>query len=110
MNLRLVAAAEKALGDGDARRLGEIFTEAQHVFDTMIAPKCPSELTAPKLHKVLEHPQVKQFSLGGKGVGSQGDGSAQFVCLDEEQQDALCRVLSSQEELNCHPMKFSLMP
>lgn len=108
-NLRLVQKAEEALSSGDSVLLGSIFTEAQEIFDKMIAPKCLSELAAPKLHRVLEHAEVKKLSLGGKGVGSQGDGSAQFVCRNKEDQDRLCDVLMS-EELNCTPLKFCLVP
>ena len=31
---------------------------------------CPSQLTAPMLHKCLEHPSLQPYILGGKGVGA----------------------------------------
>ena len=45
--------------------------------------KCPSQLTAPVLHTVLNDEALKPFIFGAKGVGSQGDGTAQFLCKDE---------------------------
>ena len=57
---------------------------AQEEFDTHLAPACPEELTAPKLHEILNLPDVKKYTYGGKGVGSGGDGSAQFICKTKE--------------------------
>lgn len=106
-NHRMIAAAEDALKNGDPVALGAVFAAAQKVFDTKIASKCRKELTAPRLHQVLEDNRVRAACCGGKGVGSQGDGSAQFVCKDSTQQEDLCKVLL---ELGCTPMKFILQP
>jgi hypothetical protein len=70
-----------------------------------VAPQCPEELSAPRLHHVLQHPNVRSLCLGGKGVGSQGDGSAQFVCSTAAQQQDLAAVLTS---LGCCPLLFTL--
>ena len=59
-------------------------TEAQALFDTAIAPMCPEELGAPKLHEVLRDPKILPYVYGGKGVGSQGDGSVQFLAKDKD--------------------------
>ncbi len=67
-----------------AQRLGELMTLAQQRFDQFAIPACPDELTAPALHAVLQCQQAKQFTWGGKGVGSQGDGTAQFVCKSRD--------------------------
>lgn len=106
-NHRLIAAAEDALRSGDAAALGAVFTAAQKVFREKVAPKCIKELASPRLYQVLDDERVRRASLGGKGVGSQGDGSAQFVCRDAAQQEELCAVL---RELGCTPMKFTLQP
>jgi UTP-glucose-1-phosphate uridylyltransferase len=74
----------EALREGDAKRLGELMTKAQADFDRYAAPACPSQLTAPVLHRVLGHKPLRRYVYGGKGVGSQGDGSAQFVARDAE--------------------------
>ena len=39
--------------------LGELMTQAQDVFDQAGRPVCPSQLTAPLLHSVLQHPALQ---------------------------------------------------
>ncbi len=95
-NTAIIAKASKAIADGDAERIGELMKEAQQIFDTKIAPGCPEELTAPKLHSVLNDETVKKYSYGGKGVGSQGDGTVQFIAKDKESQSALVDYLNGQ--------------
>ena len=82
-NRRIVTRAGKLLEQGDAAGLGKLMTEAQALFDEKIAPMC-SELRAPVLHEVLNDPQIRELTFGGKGVGSQGDGSVQFLARDEK--------------------------
>jgi hypothetical protein len=66
-----------------------------------------SELTAPKLHALLADPKVKIYSYGGKGVGSQGDGSAQFVARDAFQADLLEKHLRNVWKLE-HVMRVTI--
>ena len=79
VNRRVVHQAVEALRAGDAPRLGALMAEAQAFFDRYAVPACPEELQAPVLHRVLRHEALAPHVWGGKGVGSQGDGSAQFV-------------------------------
>ena len=81
-NLRITAAAIAALEAGDVTGLGALMVEAQAVFDRWVAPACPAQLEAPVLHGLLAHPALTPWVLGGKGVGSQGDGTAQLLCRD----------------------------
>ncbi len=94
-NLNIIEEASKAIADGDAEKIGNIMKEAQEIFDSKVAPGCPEELTAPKLHSILSDPKVCEFSYGGKGVGSQGDGTIQFIAKDKESQGALVDYLNS---------------
>lgn len=94
INARLVAAAVDAIAAGDAARLGQVYVEAQAEFDAHAAPACPAQLTAPKLHKVLQHPSLVAHVHGGKGVGSQGDGTVQFLCRGAEGAKATADVLA----------------
>lgn len=75
--------AVKYLSEGDAVALGALMDEWQQNFDEKVMPAC-SELIAPVLHSVLEDKEIRKFIYGAKGVGSQGDGSVQFLCKDEE--------------------------
>lgn len=84
-NRRIVHAATGALAAGDAATLGALMVEAQREFDRAAVPACPQELTAPALHRVLDHPSVAELAHGGKGMGSQGDGAAQILARGEQE-------------------------
>lgn len=77
-NERLVRRGYQALVDGDADAFGALMIEAQSLFDRCIGPHS-RHLASPLLHEVLALPELAPHVLGGKGVGSQGDGMAQFV-------------------------------
>lgn len=104
-NKRILMEARKALESGDARRIGELMIDAQSIFDKYVLPACPEELTAPKLHRILSHPDIQELIWGGKGVGSQGDGCAQFIAKDMEAQDELVKRLS---KLEVTPYKLNI--
>jgi UTP-glucose-1-phosphate uridylyltransferase len=76
-------------------------TEAQALFDRHLAPACPSQLTAPVLHRVLNYDPLKPHVYGGKGVGSQGDGSVQFVAKDETSQQQVVEILENDLNMPC---------
>ena len=89
---------QKAIGymaTGDAESLGRLMTEAEDMFDKYIAPMSPA-LWAPKLHQVLQDPQIQQWVWGGKGVGSHGDGSVQFLARSAEDQQRVIDYLNAQ--------------
>ena len=94
VNAEILAEARKAVELGDAEQVGSLMTEAQRLFDQFMAPACPSELEAPKLHKVLGYPDIQELIWGGKGVGSQGDGCAQFVARGKDEREELKRRLA----------------
>ena len=100
-----VEEAKAALTAGDATRLGRVFDRYQAEFSDALQPQCPTELSSPRLHEVLRHPTVRPHILGGKGVGSQGDGTVQVLCADAATQDAAFAAL---EALGCTPHKFKL--
>ena len=107
LSYEYVQTAKRALATADARLLGQTFSEYQRAFDAHLAPLCVSELTAPKLHALLADPKVKIYSYGGKGVGSQGDGSAQFVARDAFQADLLEKHLRNVWKLE-HVMRVTI--
>jgi galactokinase len=102
---KLVRAAYRALSAGDGPRLGELMTEAQALFDAHVAPHCPQELESPLLHQVLTLPAVQPHVFGGKGVGSQGDGTAQFVARSADDRDAAMRIIEQAfPTMRCFPL------
>ena len=82
INSELVQQAIAALGQGDAAQIGTLMNQAQAQFDRYVAPACSEQLDAPLLHQLLNHPPLKPYIYGGKGVGSQGDGTAQLIVRD----------------------------
>jgi UTP-glucose-1-phosphate uridylyltransferase/mevalonate kinase len=93
---------------GNAESLGKLMVEAQKIFDEKVAPMCPEELTSPVLHKTLNDPRCKELSFGGKGVGSQGDGTIQFLAKDMKCQETLIRYLH--DKLNMTAYSLTLKP
>ena len=94
-NLELVDQAIKYMAAGDAESLGKLMTEAEDLFDKKIAPMS-SALWSPKLHSVLKDPKIQPLVWGGKGVGSHGDGSVQFLAKTEEAQQQVADYLNQQ--------------
>ncbi len=101
INKRIVHQAVEALQAGDAQRLGALMVEAQEFFDRYATPACPEELTAPVLHRVLSYEPLKPHIWGGKGVGSQGDGAAQFIARSEADQQAVIEIIERDLGMPC---------
>lgn len=97
MNQDIIRRAIDCMREGRVEDLGKLMTEAQEVFDKFVAPNCPSQLKSPKLHATLADPKIKELTFGGKGVGSQGDGSIQFLAKDAESQKALVDYMNAND-------------
>ena len=95
LNQKTVKEAIRLMEDGQVEELGRLMTQAQADFDKYITPMCPSQLTSPKLHNMLADERVKALTYGGKGVGSHGDGSVQFLAKSKECQNELVEYLKS---------------
>ncbi|MBN2083772.1 MAG: NTP transferase domain-containing protein [Anaerolineales bacterium] len=108
VNKRIVHQAAEALRGGDAKRLGALMTEAQAMFDQYAIPACPEELTAPVLHKTLAYPKFAPHIWGGKGVGSQGDGTAQFMARSGKDQQAIIEILA--KDLHLAGLALTMRP
>ena len=96
LNQQIVDRAIKCMAEGKVEELGKLMTEAEELFDSHVAPMCPEELTSPKLHATLNDPNIKPLVYGGKGVGSHGDGSVQFLAKSAEAQHQLVDYLNNQ--------------
>lgn len=94
-NHDIVNRAIKYMADGEVEALGKLMTEAEEMFDKYVSPMS-SALWSPKLHQVLQDPQIAPMVYGGKGVGSHGDGSVQFLARTEADQRQLVAYLESQ--------------
>lgn len=101
INKQVLQRAVDHTQDSDAPALGKLMVEAQRLFDQYAIPACPEELSAPVLHQVLNYPPLKSLILGGKGVGSQGDGTAQFITRSKEDQSAVVDIIERELRLSC---------
>ena len=90
---QITLQAVDALQKGDAEEIGTLMEIAQTQFDKHLIPASPSQLTAPILHQILNYEPLKPYILGGKGVGSQGDGTVQFIVKDEESQQQVIEII-----------------
>ena len=110
INDRIVHQAIEALNFSDARRLGALMVEAQEFFDRYATPACPEELTSPVLHRVLNYEPLKPHIWGGKGVGSQGDGTAQFIARSQADQKAVIEIIERDFGMDCLTLSLQTSP
>ncbi|MFA6507215.1 MAG: sugar phosphate nucleotidyltransferase [Treponemataceae bacterium] len=105
VNKRIVTDARGAMENGKVENLGTFMYEAQESFDSAMRPVCPEELTAPVLHRLLAavktRPDLAELVLGAKGVGSQGDGTAQLLVRDEKAQETVSAILERELGVEC---------
>ncbi len=101
VNREIVTKAVELLAKGDAAGLGALMTETQKRFDAALGPACPSQLASPVLHKVLSYGPIQSLIYGGKGVGSQGDGTAQIIVKGAEEQAEVMRILEKDLGVSC---------
>jgi len=106
INQRIVRAAMAALDCGDMAALGALMDEAQEHFDRLATPLCPSQLTAPNLHRVLRHEPLRKHIFGAKGVGSQGDGCAQLLCRSATDAEAAMRIVETELGMRTMPLQI----
>ena len=111
ISAKITQEAAQALQQGDVEKIGALMTQAQAEFDRHLIPACPAQLTSPILHDLLNLPSLKPYILGGKGVGSQGDGTAQFIVKDEQmQQEAIAIINREFPQMRCLKLKISRSP
>jgi len=104
-NERIIRLAYRAVNSGDAEQLGRLMVEAQHNFDQFVAPHSPEELRSPLLHELLVFGDIAEHIYGGKGVGSQGDGTAQFVARSRADRDAaMVKIKEIFPQMRCFPL------
>ncbi len=106
-NHEIVNKAVRFMASGDVEALGRLMVEAEAMFNKYVTPMSRA-LIAPKLDEVLHDPQIAPMVYGAKGVGSHGDGSAQFLARSAEDQQQLVAYLNAQGmkayQLTLHPV------
>ncbi|MBD0266074.1 MAG: GHMP kinase [Tolypothrix sp. Co-bin9] len=105
ISYKITQAAIDALQKGDAEQIGLLMKQAQAEFDKYLIPACPEQLTAIVLHQLLNYQAIQPYILGGKGVGSQGDGTAQFIVKDKESQHKVMEIIKCNfPQMQCLPL------
>lgn len=103
-NQQFIEKAIALLEAGDVEGYGQVMVDYQKNFDTKVAPSCPAELKSPVLHSLLNDENLKDLIYGSKGVGSQGDGTIQFLAKDEVCQQKIIDYLKKEKGLNGFPL------
>lgn len=106
-NQSIIERAVAYMAEGNAEALGQLMVETEEIFNRQVAPLSKA-LQAPKLHETLHDPHIQPLVYGGKGVGSHGDGSVQFLARDEQSQIQLVDYLNGigmkAYKLTLHPI------
>ena len=106
-NHNFIVRAKEYLEKGLPEELGNLMNEWQENFDRKVMP-ASSELKGPVLHSVLQNEKIRSLTYGGKGVGSQGDGSVQFLAKDYDSSIELQTYLKN--ELGMPSFMLTLHP
>ncbi|MEN9565305.1 MAG: hypothetical protein RLZZ69_501, partial [Cyanobacteriota bacterium] len=108
INQTLVKQAVIALQQGNGEKIGALMNQAQAEFDRYVIPACPEQLKAPMLHQLLDYPSLKPYLYGGKGVGSQGDGTVQLIAQDRSSQsEAIALIKRDFPQMQCYKLDIS---
>jgi UTP-glucose-1-phosphate uridylyltransferase len=108
INKKIVFDAVSAMEETNPQIIGHLMSFAQSQFDKYAIPACPEELTAPKLHQVIKDKRLEPYIWGGKGVGSQGDGTAQLLAQSKEAQEKVIEILN--REFGLPALRLTIKP
>ena len=98
-NKKIIEDAIKSLNNGNVEELGKIMTHSQKLIDESAGLIC-DDLKAPILHKVMEDENIKKWSYGAKGMGSNGDGSIEILAKNETCQTQIEKYLKEIYNMN----------
>ena len=107
LNKKIIMSSLEAIEKGDIESLGKLMIKSQEIFDKYVAPSCMEELTSPILHKTINDEKLKSLSYGGKGVGSQGDGTVQFLAKDYNSQQEIKQYLEDVLGMNAYTLTIN---
>ncbi len=107
ISYQITKNAIAALQAGDGQTLGELMRYAQTQFDRYMVPASPQQLTAPILHQLLDYKPIQTYIWGGKGVGSQGDGTVQLIVKSDVEQLQVMDIIK-RDFPHMHPLKLTI--
>jgi len=106
INTDIVERAKEYMAEGKVEELGQLMNEAENLFNKYLTPLSEA-LQSPRLYATLHDPELQQWIYGGKGVGSHGDGSIQFLARNAESQQELHAYLAS---IGLKPYMLTIKP
>ena len=106
INKEIIENSVKYIEKGNVKALGEQMIYAQQIFDKYVAP-VSEELKSKVLHKTLNDEYLKKLSYGRKGVGSQGDGTVQFLAKDKKSQELIKEYLEKKLKMNAYTLTIN---
>jgi len=104
INHEIMDFALQCFREGNSEKVGDCMIRAQTEFDEYAIPASPTNLTSPVLHELLNNKKIQQLVYGGKGIGSQGDGSAQFVAKTKVDQEKAITIIEKELGMTCLPL------
>lgn len=104
-NKKCVEDAERYLMDGNIKEFAEVLKIFQNNFDENVA--CFStKLRAPKLHRLIDYCNCVEGVLACKGVGSQGDGTAQILSWCDSAAKKIVEEITHTFGMECYVLKI----
>ncbi len=108
VNKRIVGQAIEALKQADGARSGRPDGGSPGILRPLCHACLPRRAGGPGVAPRSGYEPLKPHIFGGKGVGSQGDGTAQFLARSEADQQAVIEIL--QRDLGLPALKLTLRP
>jgi len=91
---------------GNIEKIGRLMNYSQRLIDESAGLIC-DELKAPILHKVMRDPNIKNWSYGSRGIGSNGDGSIEILARNEKCQKKIEEYLKDEYDMNTFSCSFN---
>lgn len=116
-NKLVVTEALRCIDAGDLEGLGKIMSQSQQLIDESAGKIC-EDLKAPLLHMVMNDPNIREWSYGAKGTGSNGDGCIVMLAKNEKCQKKIKQYMEEKlgmESFHCnfnatHEVKKAVIP
>lgn len=106
-NKSLVKEMVYCMKNGDLEKIGRLMSYSQRLIDDSASLIC-TDLKAPILHKIMEDSNIKMWSYGARGIGTNGDGSIEILAKNEKCQKKIEEYLM--QEYNMKSFSCNINP
>lgn len=116
-NKSIVKEMIYCMKNGDLEKIGRLMSYSQRLIDESASLLC-SDLKAPILHEIMRDSNIKMWSYGSRGLGTNGDGSIQILAKNEKCQKEIEKYLMQEYDMktfSCninptHKIKKAVIP